>query len=116
MYAPEELQFDGMAIDPGGWNFVNVHGTDNRLNRYSGDKMLPLQFTGLHDKNGKEIYEGDIVLDHWNAVREVLYDAPVFTVKAPDQSESLKDWDEGLRALNGCEVIGNIYENPERSK
>jgi len=61
-----------------------------------------LQYTGLHDKNGKEIYEGDI-LDHaygkhsvvWNTYRWELSDG------------------HAILWSNRCEVIGNIYENPE---
>lgn len=66
------------------------------------------QFTGLHDKNRTEIYEGDLLLSEENAeVFEVVYDAPRFC---------FKDNDFGFRFLNHPEffhVIGNIHDNPE---
>lgn len=69
------------------------------------------QFTGLLDKNGKEIFEGDVVeIDRWktdaaklNPIREVV-----------------KYWSNAfLPVAHGdekFEVIGNIYENPELLK
>jgi uncharacterized phage protein (TIGR01671 family) len=66
------------------------------------------QFTGLHDKNGKEIYEGDIIR-HKDMVKpyHVIYDGHQFTPN------------DGFRSLSypkHWEVIGNIHDNPELLK
>ena len=65
------------------------------------------QFTGLTDKNGKEIYEGDIVTDGVGKFK-IIYDLKL----AGYQPYCIfRDEPE-----NYCEVIGNIYENPDLVK
>lgn len=83
-----------------------------------------MQFTGLHDKNGKEIYEADVVkLRDWkdkvggdleDIEAEVIWDINCW------KTRTKKGWQTGLFDPSdkkfGCEVIGNLYENPELLK
>jgi len=77
---------------------------------FGGDCEL-MQYTGLKDKNGKEIYEGDIVR-FWDV------DGIAFSTVVKWDKELARflfyDGDEGFTAYpeNDYEVIGNIHENP----
>lgn len=71
------------------------------------------QFTGLTDKNGKEIYEGDILTNDV-CLWVVVFNKGCFCHKRIGAREN--ETELALRALVGAEVIGNIYENPELLK
>lgn len=72
------------------------------------------QFTGLHDKNEKEIYEGDIIsVDDWTVVR-VEWGTDCWELIMEDNEPYI---DDSLGNFNDLiEVIGNIYENSELIK
>jgi len=67
-----------------------------------------MQYTGLKDKNGKEIYEGDIV----NCFRHEGFEF-VTTRLGSNGIETQLGFYPFIEVYGYAEVIGNIYENPE---
>lgn len=89
------------------------------------EHIIPLQYTGLKDKNGKEIYEGDILLLNKGTKRTVFSVPGGFAIECLDCDfgkygkqaitpiEGLSD-EQNAGFIESCTaVIGNIYENPE---
>jgi len=88
------------------------------------ERYVIMQFTGLKDKNGKEIYEGDIV-SHRGEFEEEEKIGVIEWFGGEDSAEfyvrQIKAKDEfgfyEMQGKNFCwdelEIIGNIYENPE---
>lgn len=97
---------------------------ENRLRWYvESDDWEIMQYTGLKDKNGKEIYEGDIIIEEIvnNSLKTEKETKIVFWFKS-QSCFKLKSLDNKnhywLLNFGGSlqpvyEIIGNIYENPE---
>lgn len=69
------------------------------------------QFTGLHDKNGKEAYEDDIAVHPGGgALCRIVFEPQMGGYGFRDKENA---WQGMLRTSLEFEVIGNIYENPE---
>ncbi len=81
---------------------------------------LPLmQFTGLKDKNGKEIYEGDIIkwgeppMETEERIAEVKMNPDIQFDCRNIKFPHVFHWAKFAYGQNDIEIIGNIYENPE---
>ena len=112
IFSAEELAADQLTLLTTG-QFINVSGErpqDSII--YPLTTMVPMQFTGLHDKNEKEIYEGDIWRgepmdgDYGKEIAgPVEFNAPKFGVRT--WAGVIDVW------FHLGEVIGNIYDDPE---
>lgn len=111
----EELGADQMTILPSTGQFINVSGDFvSRSTIYPLDKFVPMQYTGLKDKNGKEIYEGDVLM-YTDACWANPKQATV--VWDPDHAKFTLDAEYGWGMIfEDIQVIGNIRENPEMLK
>lgn len=89
-----------------GWVKVNK-GFENKIK----PTLIAIEYTGLHDKDGQEIYEGDIVRHPNGNLEKVIFINGCF------QTLSTNHPNANLSLLNSyshyIEVIGNIYENSE---
>lgn len=112
--------FEEIAIVNGKMKPVLNNSVSDNWNWYKRS-YEPLQYTGLKDKNGKEIYEGDI-LKFFNDVDYIIkpgYAKVVFE----DGAFCCKHYKYGTEYLANMDVVdmyitvaGNIYENPELLK
>ena len=134
MYSAEELSSDDVTINVAGKGFINVHGKGPKYSELF-THIIPLQFTGLLDKTGKEIFKGDLlksegktktqplnfdkeVNDPWWEISEVVFKDGIFghIIRAQNNSyfgELPSSFRAIFKADSYKEVIGNIYENPE---
>ena len=96
---------DGFSIAMDGTEWYDDNGHSWQLSQ-----LELMQFTGLKDKNGVEIYEGDIISDGYdNAV--VYYDTSRAAFMSQFKIEdSPQEFEENFIWFT---IVGNIHENPE---
>lgn len=122
----ERVMLDWDCICQTAFNCTREEG--NEIQRYglmyfvftTPQRFIPLQCTGLRDKNGKLIYEGDILKVEFP--KNKLYPFILATINWDKQKYMLKRINTNvwlphaavaLRDLKNSTAIGNIYENPE---
>ena len=94
---------------------------NGKLYKLYPSEVIIEQYTGLEDKNDKEIYEGDIVktkspdMPNFNAGAIVMQQQMYLIINTPTYNDPRHSHSEtlGYYCDTECEVIGNIHENPE---
>ena len=133
MVLPEDLQaiwFDGVTACAADVEF-NITTTDGQRHKNFWEdcekyEVMLMQYTGLKDKNGVEIYEGDMV-QHSNITKALIVSIGGYIETYSEGHiangihihTKAEDVVLGVSAFNsdrGIEVIGNIYQNPELLK
>ncbi len=104
----KELDYYAMTFDG---RIVTAADTDLVMADGAMAFLKLMQYTGLKDKNGTEIYEGDILVNGRNKW-EVFWHIHKWLLRHTE----LRQVKEIIQDIETCEVIGNIYENPELLK
>lgn len=106
---------DGFSIDMDGYAWHDDNGNSHVI----AGRYFIMQYTGLKDKNGKEIYEGDIVIIRGSSPEDgdVFYQIEwrplVYMIVAVELHITPYNIWVTLEEIEECEIIGNIHENHE---
>lgn len=109
------IDFEDEMVEIQNVYFVDGLPDSRDLETYRFDEIKLMQSTGLKDKNGKEIFEGDIV-DYKGRKAVVKWHGSYasFIYRFVDELQERKsEWKPLYLAYYHFEVIGNIYENKE---
>jgi uncharacterized phage protein (TIGR01671 family) len=119
----QDIKFRGLHTESKKW----CHGSFVRtFHASSGCVLIPLdgfghhevikesvgQYTGLKDKNGKEVYEGDILITGHGDAGSIEW-SDKYNGWRVDYGDEYLGGDDLEFISDDCEIIGNIYENSE---
>jgi uncharacterized phage protein (TIGR01671 family) len=97
---------DNMQLDNSKVNLVFMENGELAPESFLRENLILLQFTGLKDEDGKEIYEGDIVQKGFEKY-QIEWQYTSFGINTRNYGWQLLD------EFTDLKIIGNIYENPE---
>lgn len=97
--------------DNGGLLFRNYDHNIKDVHECKPEDFKIMQCTGLKDKNGKLIYEGDIVVDNEGDKAIIEYN-DLHACFQFNFGDDYREFGESDVDIEQCEIIGNIYENP----
>lgn len=115
-YLDKVLEVESIRFDT---KVVEVYDESFNMYRFLDfDEVEFMENTGLKDKNGKYIYEGDIVTVNgtWDCIIEYKQSSCAFVLKSIDSRWSNGYFSNYEDIEEMLEVIGNIYENKELLK
>lgn len=106
-------EVNDMTFFEGNLEFIGCRTANGVSFQYCADDIILMQSTGLFDKNGKEIFEGDILFGHagedfWEIVEFDIEEGK--WIRRDIWCNSKLDLSENNEFM---EIVGNIYENPE---
>ena len=112
------IKFRGWDLDNKVWLSpfrFNIRMNDGSMQLNGDNEIIGnielMQFTGLLDSNGKEIYEEDIV-KFWGGIGIIIYFEPYASFRIEYKKNDVFDINDGM----DIEIIGNKFENPELLK
>jgi len=109
MVDPAFLQLDGNGLTAGFYENCDPEESAWETDPEILKNIILMQYTGLHDKNGKEIYEGDIIAGEVHTW-QVKWDDEDAGFYLSGIDGKFADW---IGYAHQFEVIGNIYESKE---
>lgn len=114
----EELQTTGLGF----MDIPDLIDFENKRIKYDSDwydknRFKLMQYTGILDKKGQEIYEKDFIKNtQTEKVYEVVWNGSHAAFELKDMENQYKSLFFANQSFEKYEVIGNIYENPEMLK